>query len=143
MAHVAETRSPPGIARRLASMFYEAILLSAILFIAGFIFAFATHNTQSGLFRFAFQVYLMLVAGIYFISFWLRGGQTLPMKTWHLRVERRDGDKITPAQASLRYLLALLGTLLLGFGIFWALFDRDRQFWHDRMAGTQIVLTAC
>lgn len=141
MAHVVAF-SCPGIARRLASMFYEAILLSALLFIAGFIFAFATHNAQSELFRFAFQAYLVLVAGAYFISFWLRGGQTLPMKTWHLRVERHDGGNITPAQATLRYLLALLGIFLLGFGIVWAFFDRDRQFWHDRVTGTRLVLVA-
>lgn len=131
--------SPPSIKRRLASMFYEVLLVSALLFIAAFIFVVATHNAQSPLIRFAFQAYLALVAGMYFIGFWLRGGQTLPMKTWHLRVEKSEGGPLGARQAVLRYLLALIGVFLLGFGIVWAIFDRDRQFWHDRMAGTRIV----
>ena len=131
--------TPPSIKRRLASMFYEVLLVSAILFIAGFVFAVATHNAQSPLVRFAFQAYLALVAGMYFIAFWLRGGQTLPMKTWHLRLVKADGGPIDAKQAALRYLLALISVFLLGFGIIWAIFDRDRQFWHDRMAGTRIV----
>jgi uncharacterized RDD family membrane protein YckC len=28
----------------------------------------------------------------------------------------------------------------LGVGLWWALFDRDRQFLHDRLAGTRIIL---
>lgn len=122
-------------------MFYEALLVTALLFIAGFIFTIATHNAQSPLIRLAFQTYLALVAGAYFIGFWLRGGQTLPMKTWHLRLTKTDGGQIGTKQAVLRYLLALIGVFLLGFGIIWALFDRDRQFWHDRVAGTRIVFT--
>ncbi len=131
--------SPPSIARRLASMLYDTLLLLAILFIASFIFTAATHNAQSPLFRLAFQAYLALVAGIYFVGFWLRGGQTLAMKTWRLRLTAADGCPIRFRQAVLRYLLAAVGIFLLGFGIFWAFFDRDRQFWHDRVAGTRIV----
>jgi uncharacterized RDD family membrane protein YckC len=44
-------------------------------------------------------------------------------------------------QAVLRYLLAWPSVLLCGIGIFWAFFDKDRQFLHDRIAGTRIVYT--
>lgn len=131
----------PGILRRLASMMYEALLLLALLFIAAFVFTAATHNMQSPLLRLFFQAYLLLLGGLYFVGFWLRGGQTLAMKTWHLRVERRDGGRLTANQAVLRYLLAVVG-VTLGFGVVWAFFDRDRQFWHDRVAGTRIVFTS-
>jgi uncharacterized RDD family membrane protein YckC len=39
----------------------------------------------------------------------------------------------------LRFFLALLGLLLAGAGFWWALVDRDRQFLHDRLAGTRLV----
>jgi uncharacterized RDD family membrane protein YckC len=133
---------PPSIMRRLASMIYEVLLLSAILFIASAVFIVTTHNAQSSLVRFAFQAYLVLVASIYFIGFWLRGGQTLPMKTWQLRLVSADGGQISTKQAVLRYFLALIGIFFLGFGLIWAIFDRDRQFWHDRVAGTRIVFEA-
>jgi uncharacterized RDD family membrane protein YckC len=43
---------------------------------------------------------------------------------------------VTPGKAVLRFLLALA---LLPVSIAWALFDRDRQFLHDRLAGTRLI----
>lgn len=130
----------PSIRRRLASMLYEAMLLAAVLFIAGFIFTAVFRSPLPPILRFAFQLYLLLVTATYFIWYWLHGGQTLPMKTWHLRVMRTDGHPLGLKQACLRFLLALIG-VGLGFGILWALFDRERRFWHDRMAGTKVVIS--
>jgi uncharacterized RDD family membrane protein YckC len=75
----------------------------------------------------------------YFVWFWLHGGQTLPMKTWKMRVVNPDGSTLRPLQAVLRYLAAWPSILLFGIGILWALVDRDRQFLHDRIAGSRIV----
>jgi uncharacterized RDD family membrane protein YckC len=61
------------------------------------------------------------------------------MKTWHIRLVRADGGLLTRARAVHRYLLSLLSFFALGLGFVWALFDRDRQFLHDRLAGTAIV----
>ena len=130
----------PSILRRLASMLYEALLLTAVLFIAGFVFTAIFHSPLSPMLRFIFQLYLLLVTASYFIGYWLHGGQTLPMKTWHLRIVSTDGKPLGLKQACLRFLLALIG-VGLGFGILWALFDRERLFWHDRMAKTKIVLS--
>ena len=128
----------PGIARRLASGLYECLILAALLLIATFpflaVFGDATHGWRRG----ALQLWVLLVCGAYFVWFWTRGGQTLPMKTWNLRVVREDGAALNPARAAHRYFLAVLGTFALGMGFFWALFDRDRQFLHDRLAGTAI-----
>ncbi|MBU1689423.1 MAG: RDD family protein [Gammaproteobacteria bacterium] len=130
----------PGITRRLASMLYESLLLTAVLFIAGFIFTTIFHSPLSPILRFVFQIYLLLVMAFYFIGYWMHGGQTLPMKTWHLRIVRTDGQALSLKQACLRFLLAVFG-VGLGFGILWALFDRERLFWHDRMAGTKVILS--
>ena len=89
--------------------------------------------------RGAFQVYLILVAGAYFVSQWVRGGQTLPMKTWGLKLVGRDGAAVTWRQAWVRYMIALAGLAAVGLGFAWALFDRDGLFLHDRIAGTRIV----
>jgi len=78
---------------------------------------------------------------LYFVWFWLNGGQTLPMKTWKLLLVSEDGGALRPLQAVLRYLAAWPSILLCGAGILWALFDKDRQFLHDRIAGTRIVFT--
>lgn len=137
MLPLAET---PGILRRLTSMLYETLLLTAVLFIAGFVFTAAFHSPLPPVLRFVFQLYLLLVTAFYFIWYWLHGGQTLPMKTWHLRIVSTDGRPLGLKQACLRFLLALI-SVGLGFGILWALFDRERLFWHDRMAGTKVVIS--
>ena len=120
-------------------MFYESLILVAVLFIASFIFHLVFRDTSSILFRPAFQFYLLLVAGVYFIWFWTHGGQTLPMQTWKLRLVSADGERVYLKQALARYLFAVIGILLLGCGILWALLDRDSLFLHDRLAGTRIV----
>ena len=120
-------------------MLYESLILVAVLFIASFVFHLVFRDTGSVFFRPAFQLYLLVVAGIYFIWFWTHGGQTLPMQTWKLRVISADGDRLNLKQALARYLFAVIGIFLFGCGIFWALFDRDGFFLHDRLAGTRIV----
>ena len=131
--------SVPGFWRRLVSMFYESLLLLAVLFIAGFVFHLVFRDTGSIFFRPTFQLYLLLVAGTYFAWFWTHGGQTLPMKTWKFRVISVDGNQLSLKQAIARYLFAVIGIFFFGCGILWALFDRNRQFLHDRLAGTRIV----
>ena len=77
--------------------------------------------------------------GTGFVAFWTRGGQTLPMKTWRIRLVRHDGAPVGVGRAVHRYLLAVLGLAAAGVGFAWALVDRDRQFLHDRLAGTALV----
>jgi uncharacterized RDD family membrane protein YckC len=85
-----------------------------------------------------YQVYLLFVAGTYFIWQWQRG-QTLPMKTWRMRLVTSSGNAVSFWQAVARYLFAVLGLLIAGLGFFWALVDPERQFLHDRLAGTRLV----
>lgn len=131
--------SIPGFWRRLISMIYELLLLISVLFIAGLIFHLIFHDTISPFFKIAFQLYLLSIAGIYLIWFWTRNGQTLAMQTWKLRVISADGKKISILQAIARYLFAVTSISFFGCGILWALFDRDRQFLYDRLAGTRII----
>lgn len=129
----------PSIKRRLICMLYESLLVCAVAFFAGLLFLVANGSNPSGWLRHAFQIYLFLVIGLYFSESWRRRGQTLAMKTWKLRLVGATGVSITPRQAMLRYACAWPSLALGGIGIIYACFDRDRQFLHDRIAGTQIV----
>lgn len=130
---------PAGLLRRLASMLYDTLLLTAVLFIAAFLFVGLTHAVRPAVIKPIFQLYLLLVTGGYFVWFWLHGGQTLAMKTWRLRLVNTAGKALTPRQAIFRFFLAVAGIGLAGIGIAWAVVDRDKQFLHDRLAGTRIV----
>jgi uncharacterized RDD family membrane protein YckC len=128
-----------SLARRLAACVYDALLVVALMFIATFPFLAFFGDATHGWRRHLLQAWVLFVVGAYFVWFWTRGGQTLPMKTWHIRLERLDGSPVNPARAIHRYVLALLGTAALGLGFLWALVDRDRQFLHDRLSGTRIT----
>ena len=124
---------------RLAAMVYELLLVLAVLFVASFVFIRLSGDAQSGWKHVAYQFFLLGVLFAYFSTFWLRSGQTLAMKTWRIKLVDRDGALITLPRAALRFVLALLGLTLGGLSIFWALFDADRQFLHDRLAKTRLI----
>lgn len=128
----------PSLPRRLACLVYEAMLVAAVLFIAGIPFVAALQALPANGLRPLVQIYWLIVAGVYFTLFWRRG-QTLAMKTWHIRLEAGSGGAITTWQASKRFLLACL---LFPISWLWALFAADRQYLHDRLAGTRMVNVA-
>jgi uncharacterized RDD family membrane protein YckC len=135
------TSLPPlaSLRRRLASLLYDALLLLALWFIAGFVVVGAFPEAPDGLARIAFQAYLLAVAGVYLVWFWRRGGQTLAMKTWRIRLVDIQGRPVSLRQAWLRFIVAVAGAMALGAGYVWAVFDREKQFLHDRIAGTRLV----
>jgi uncharacterized RDD family membrane protein YckC len=113
--------------------------LIALLFVGGWVFLFLSRDFDSAITRPLFQLYLLSIGGAYFVYCWIHGGQTLPMKTWHIRIVTRENDKISLRTGIARYLFALFGLGLFGLGWLWALFDREKQFLHDRLAGTKLV----
>jgi uncharacterized RDD family membrane protein YckC len=135
-AHTASRAT--SIKRRLVCMAYESLLVFAVAFFASLPFL-GSIGTSGGWVRHAYQGYLFLVIGLYFVGSWRRHGQTLAMKTWKLRLVGAAGARITLRQALLRYALAWPSLLLGGLGILYAPFDRERQFLHDRLSGTCVV----
>ena len=125
----------PPLLRRLASMAYEAILLFGVAFFAAWLFFFASggRDATHGWQRYVLQLFILVVFAGYFLWCWLRGGQTLAMKAWHIRL-----TDVSPGKALCRFFLALL-FVPTGISLVWAFFDREKQFLHDRLAGTRLV----
>ncbi|HEX2603069.1 MAG TPA: RDD family protein [Oxalicibacterium sp.] len=154
----------PSIKRRLTVMLYEGVLLFGVLMIAGLLFGVLFQQRNALYLRHALQISLFAVLGMYFVWFWIRSGQTLPMKTWRMRIVTLQGRPPGIKRAAMRYVLAwcwFLPGLLLAWALdthgwtavcivvanvlAWALTARvhpSRQFLHDRIAGTQIVNVA-
>lgn len=133
------TVQTPGLRRRLASMLYESLVVFSIILI-GFLIpqtVLAGFGLNFGGKLMWLHVFVLLM--LYFVWCWLNGGQTLPMKTWKLRIANHDGSPPRPLQALLRYMAAWPSVAIFGVGILWALVDKDKQFLHDRIAGTKIV----
>jgi uncharacterized RDD family membrane protein YckC len=151
----------PGLARRMACWLYEGMLLFAVVFVSGWLFStLGQMRNAMDERRHLLQAFIFVVFGVYFSWFWARG-QTLAMKTWHIRIVGRDGRRVSEWRAMIRYLLcwvwflppfALLAPFHLGGGemavvtfgwvAVWALLSRfhpERQFLHDALAGTRLV----
>jgi uncharacterized RDD family membrane protein YckC len=151
----------PSIQRRLAAFVYEGVLLFGVLFVP----AGSTPPSQlkdpgqQG--TLGLQLFLLLVLAVYFVWFWSRGGQTVAMKAWHIRLVDREGRPVTQARALARFALAwlwflpalltaklaglhggaLFGLMFVGVLAYAALarLHPDRQFWHDAACGTRLV----
>ena len=150
----------PSLKRRMACWLYEGMLMFGVVFIAGYLFSTLTQTRHALDNRHAQQAFLFVVFGIYFAWFWSKG-QTLAMKTWHIRVVDTQGRPLTQARALARYVLAWLwllpplaltyamglggrdlAVLLPGWVVFYALLSRlhgQHQFLHDALAGTRLV----
>jgi uncharacterized RDD family membrane protein YckC len=156
--------SIPTVKRRLMVMVYETFLLLAVEMLAVALYLLVTRNSHAPLAQHGLKAFLFLVTGAYFVWCWTDSGHTLAMKTWRLRLvgSGKGLARVPLKTAMLRYLLAwgwFLPALVFcgAFGlkdkvqvgaavavgmIAWGLtafLDKDRQFLHDRLAGTRLV----
>lgn len=158
--------------RRAAALVYESLLLVAVVFAANFALLPIVTPGRAGKAaelvvpalaeRVALFWLTFAVLAAYFVWCWSNGRRTLALKTWRLALARKDGGTVVPRTALLRYLgcwvgpaLALVAyaalaphgygahaTWLVAFNFLWAFVDRERQFLHDRVAGTRIVMAS-
>jgi uncharacterized RDD family membrane protein YckC len=150
----------PSLRRRLACWMYEGMLLFAVLFIASYLFSSLSQTRHALDNRHAQQAFLFIILGIYFTWFWSKG-QTLAMKTWHVRVVDVRGQGLSQHRALVRYLVSWLwflppfmgswimgwsitetGVIATGWVLIWAFLSRfhpQRQYWHDVLAGTRLI----
>jgi len=83
-----------------------------------------------------FQVFFGLV---YFLFFWVLVGFTPGMGLVGLRLSRCNGQQLGLGRAIVRYIGYWISFIFLGLGFIWILFDRRRQGWHDKLAGTCVT----
>ena len=150
----------PSLSRRMACWLYEGMLLFGVIFISGYLFSTLSQTRNALDNRHGMQAFIFLVLAIYFSWFWSKG-QTLAMKTWHIRLMNRNGQPLSQGRALWRYCLSWIWfwppmalaklldmsalqmlTLMLCWIAFWAILSRFQiqgQFWHDVWARTYLV----
>lgn len=142
--------SPPQralVGWRLLALVYDffPVLALWMLVSAAFTGAYyaAGHSARENIAPFSALQWLLwlacwLVAAGYAVLSWNRGGQTLGMRPWRLRVVATDGGTPTRRALWLRYAMGSVSLLLGGLGFWWAWIDRERLTWHDRVSGTRM-----
>jgi len=75
----------------------------------------------------------------YFVAMWTWKGTTIGSIVLGLKLVRTDGQPVNFAVALVRSLSALFSAVVFFLGFLWAGWDRDKQAWHDKIAGTVVV----
>jgi uncharacterized RDD family membrane protein YckC len=125
-----------SLARRLGAMFYDSLLVLALIFLGTlpFVAMRGGEPVESG--NFLHQLTLFLIVYLFFVGYWSRYGHTLGMQAWRVKLETVDGGKPGFAACSIRFFAAILSWLPVGLGFWWQLWDKDGLAWHDRLSGT-------
>jgi uncharacterized RDD family membrane protein YckC len=133
---------PAHLGWRLLAMVYDLLPLMALWFATSAIVYFVRGQVPvrpGSLAAWGLLALLWAVTGAYFVMSWRRGGQTIGMRPWRLKVLDADGHPATLGTLRLRYAIATLSLLVVGLGFVWALFDDERRCWHDMATGTRFV----
>jgi uncharacterized RDD family membrane protein YckC len=119
-----------GIGERFMALFIDNILLAIIGGFVGVRGGFWAGGT------------LALLIGLAYHWFFLtqQNGQTPGKKLMGIRVIAANGGKLTDMDAALRYLGYYINSAIMGLGWLWALFDPQKQGWHDKLARTYVVV---
>ncbi|MCZ6829403.1 MAG: RDD family protein [Gammaproteobacteria bacterium] len=139
----------PALPRRLAALIYDTCLVLPLVMF-GTAVAMGVHMGIDGesstrvdaqvLDANLVQVLTLLTTAAFYCGFWLLKGQTLGMQAWRIRLRSFRGESVTPRQAVLRCLGAVVSLLPAGAGYWWCLFDRNNRYWHDYLSGTELEL---
>jgi uncharacterized RDD family membrane protein YckC len=134
-----------GFGRRLIATLIDGILLAFFTFLVAFAIGFV------GIFV---QMYkpndtlalqgLIIICGvilsvIYYVGLWSKSGQTLGNTLLGIKVVSRDGSGLSRGKAFVRYIGYIVSGILWSIGFLWVAFDRKRQGWHDKIAGTYVI----
>ena len=125
-----------GLLRRLAALCYDSLLLLGPVAIYGFIVALTRQQAGLPAETAWGSLGLVFIPAAFFCWFWTHGGQTLGMTAWRLKLVTQTGGPLSWRHAIVRFCAAWLSIAALGMGFWWALFDRNKQTWHDQLAGT-------
>jgi uncharacterized RDD family membrane protein YckC len=158
----AETLPTPGVTRRMAAFVYEGVLLFGVVFVAGYLYATLTRQSHALRGQTGLQIFVFVVLAAYFVTFWSRGGQTVAMRAWHVRLVTAQGAPVPPLRALARFLLSwvwfapalfaahvaglhtaaeIFTLVLVGVAAYalLAFVHPQRQFLHDALCGTRLV----
>lgn len=136
------TATPASLWLRVLAGAYDLLPLLGLWFFAGALalgLSGGLLESHQDLRKLLTQTLVLAFSAGYFVISWTRGGQTIGMRAWRLRVVRTDGMRVEWPRALLRFGVALISLAALGIGFLWSLFDSQKRTWHDMAAGTRLV----
>ncbi|MBN1548981.1 MAG: RDD family protein [Syntrophaceae bacterium] len=86
-----------------------------------------------------FNMLYLFMCMVYFTYFIGICGRTPGKMLFGLKVIRDDGEPLNFGVAFLRWIGYLISSLPLNLGFIWIAFDRRKQGFHDKIAGTLVI----
>ena len=131
--------TPCGLFRRLAIMFYDFAIVISLLMLATLLALLVGFRDPMAMKDPVYTAYLLSIWFIYLTWCWHKGGMTVGMRAWRVRIEDENGNRPSWGKSTIRFLAALLSTAAAGIGFLWALGDSRNRTWHDLLSGTRLV----
>ncbi|HEY3850640.1 MAG TPA: RDD family protein [Steroidobacteraceae bacterium] len=132
-----------GFGRRFAALIYDSLLLAALLLVyTGIMVAMrggAITEAGSRGWWYLYRGGEVAIVAAYYVVNWMRSGQTLGMRAWHLRAVSESGKPLRLLPALWRCVCGFLAWAPAALGVFWLYADPERLALHDRLSGTRVV----
>jgi uncharacterized RDD family membrane protein YckC len=133
-----------GFGRRVAALVYDALLLAALLviFTTALVMLFtrsAILAETAGPWVYLYRAALLAIIIGYYVLNWMRSGQTLGMRAWHLRAVDDGGRRIELRAALLRFFYGVLAWAPAALGVLWLYVDAQHLAIHDRWSRTRVI----
>ena len=137
-----DTGSRCGLIRLLMVIVYDAVIMAGLLLVATALVSPFDGGNQRAMVDPVFTVYLVLVWFSYLCICWRKGGMTVGMRAWRVRLVANDAPSPSWRSCIIRFVVAMLSAAALGLGFLWMFFDSDKRSWHDIASGTGLFRTA-
>jgi uncharacterized RDD family membrane protein YckC len=135
-----------GFGRRAAALIYDCFLLAALLMIyTGAVLIFTRHAMlpeTAGAWVYLYRAGIVGVIAAYYLLNWMRSGQTLGMRAWHLRAVSEAGKPLNLRSSALRFVCGIVAWAPAALGVLWLYVDADHLALHDRLSKTRVVRLA-
>lgn len=141
-SHQGPQKAYASFGRRFIAAIIDAIIVFVVQFVLTMPFPETAPGIQPTTGAMLAQIIGTLFALIYYVYFIYKEGATPGKKLMKIRVVREDGQPITVIGAILREVVGkFVSGIVIGLGYLWVLWDKKKQAWHDKIAGTIVVKT--
>ena len=135
-----ENSIPASLFRRLAANCYDLLVIICLWIAATFLVLPITHGAAIAPSNRSYQIYLLLITAAYYVGSWYYYQQTIGMRAWRIILVSKDESSMSLGTLMLRFIHASLSYSCAGFGVWWSVFDKEKQAFHDKNSGTKLIV---
>ena len=123
----------------MAIIVYDFVIVISLLMLATLLAMLAGFGGRTAMQDPAYTVYLLSIWFFYLAWCWHKGGMTVGMRAWRVKIEDESGNRPGWGRSTIRFLASLLSAAAVGIGFAWALLDSRKRSWHDILSGTRLI----